>query len=66
MRHAGWRMTLAADLLVSQGGTVGGVARSVGYGSPFTFSTAFKRAFGMSPRAYRDSAAARGVTVASA
>ena len=33
---------------------VGGTARQVGYGSPFTFSTAFKRTYGQSPRAYRD------------
>jgi AraC-like DNA-binding protein len=50
----GWRMTLAADLLRSPGATVGGVARNVGYSSPFTFSTAFKRAFGLSPRDYRN------------
>jgi AraC-like DNA-binding protein len=39
--------------------TVGGVARQVGYGSPFTFSTAFKRTYGTSPRAYRDDLMAR-------
>ena len=39
----GWRMALAADLLLDPSATVGGVARQVGYGSPFTFSTAFKR-----------------------
>jgi AraC-like DNA-binding protein len=48
-----WRMALAADLLREDGATVGSVARRVGYGSPFTFSTAFKRAHGMSPTAYR-------------
>ena len=41
--------------------TVGGVARQVGYGSPFTFSTAFKRTYGTSPRAYRDDVTARSV-----
>jgi len=50
----GWRMALAADLLLEPGATVGGTARQVGYGSPFTFSTAFKRTYGQSPRAYRD------------
>jgi AraC-like DNA-binding protein len=49
----GWRLALAADLLLEPGVTVSGVARQVGYGSPFTFSTAFKRAYGASPRAYR-------------
>ena len=63
----GWRMALAADLLLEPGATVGGTARQVGYGSPFTFSTAFKRTYGQSPRAYRDArqevaAAHRGVT----
>ena len=50
----GWRMALAADLMVQPDATVTAVARQVGYGSPFTFSTAFKRAHGRSPRAYRD------------
>ncbi len=39
----GWRLTLAADLLREPGGTVGSVARQVGYGSSFALSTAFKR-----------------------
>jgi AraC-like DNA-binding protein len=51
---AGWRMALAADLLLEPGASVTAVARQVGYGSPFTFSTAFKRTYGASPRAYRD------------
>lgn len=50
----GWRMSLAADLIVEPGATVTAVAKAVGYSSPFTFSTAFKRAHGRSPRAYRD------------
>ena len=48
-----WRMALAADLLVAGDATVGAVAGEVGYGSPFTFSTAFKREYGRSPKAYR-------------
>ena len=48
-----WRMALAADLLREADATVGRVAATVGYGSPFTFSTAFKRAVGVSPRAHR-------------
>ena len=33
--------------------TVSAVSRRVGYSSPFTFSTAFKRAYGRSPSEYR-------------
>ena len=51
-----WRMALAADLLVAGDATVGAVAHTVGYGSPFTFSTAFKREYGLSPKAFRDRA----------
>ena len=54
----GWRMALAADLLLADGATVTAVARATGYSSPFTFSTAFKRAHATSPRAYRDRARA--------
>jgi len=50
----GWRLALAADLLLEPGSTVGAVARRVGYGSPFTFSTAFKRVYGVSPKAHRN------------
>ncbi|MDX6584675.1 MAG: hypothetical protein QOI10_3859 [Solirubrobacterales bacterium] len=48
-----WRLALAADLLCEPETTVGRVARQVGYGSPFTFSTAFKRQYGMSPQDHR-------------
>ena len=48
-----WRLALAADLLLEPGSSVSAVSRRVGYGSPFTFSTAFKRAYGHSPRAHR-------------
>lgn len=48
-----WRMALAADLIAQRDATVTSVAAAVGYGSPFTFSTAFKRRHGLSPRAYR-------------
>ena len=53
---ANWRMALAADLLREPGAVVGAVARQVGYTSPFTFSTAFKRVYGVAPRAYHDAA----------
>jgi AraC-like DNA-binding protein len=45
-----WRMTVAADLLHEPGATVSAVAARVGYPSPFTFSAAYKRHFGASPR----------------
>lgn len=48
-----WRLDRAADLLYAPGATVGAVARSVGYGTPFAFSTAFKRAYGISPAQHR-------------
>lgn len=50
---AGWRITLAADLLREPGATVASVARQVGYGSPFALSTAFKRVRGISPQQHR-------------
>jgi AraC-like DNA-binding protein len=62
----GWRLALAADLLLEPGATVGAVARQVGYGTPFTFSTAFKRVYGLSPRTYRDrGSASPGIALAS-
>ncbi len=50
----GWRLALAADLLHEPDATVGSVARRVGYSSPFTFSTAFKRVYGVSPQGHRN------------
>ena len=55
---AGWRLALAADLLREPAASVTSVARQVGYHSPFTFSTAFKRAYGVSPRTHRERTAA--------
>ncbi len=49
----GWRLALASDLLLEPDTTVGAVARKVGYRSQFTFSTAFKRRYGVSPQAHR-------------
>jgi AraC-like DNA-binding protein len=49
----GWRIALAADLLLEPGATVGSVADRVGYGSPFALSTAFKRLRGMSPQEFK-------------
>ena len=53
----GWRIALAADLLLEPGATIGSVAPQVGYGSPFALSTAFKRIRGVSPREHRAAAA---------
>ncbi len=49
----GWRLTLAADLLREDDSTIGAIASEVGYGSPFSLSTAFKRVWGISPTRYR-------------
>jgi AraC-like DNA-binding protein len=49
----GWRIALAADLLLEPGATIGSVAHQVGYGSPFALSTAFKRVRGVSPQQHR-------------
>jgi len=49
----GWRLALAADLLVSSDTTVAAVARQVGYATPFSLSVAFKRVHGLSPQQYR-------------
>ena len=49
----GWRLALAADLLRSGEHTLAAVARQVGYATPFAFSSAFKRARGVSPAHYR-------------
>ena len=51
-----WRMARAADLLCQPDETVASVAEKIGYSSPFSFSTAFKRVRGMSPQEYRSSA----------
>ena len=48
-----WRLSLAAELLRGSDASVEQVARQVGYVSPFAFSTAFKKAHGLSPRAFR-------------
>ncbi len=49
----GWRIALAADLLLEPDATIGSVAHQVGYGSPFALSAAFKRVRGISPREHR-------------
>jgi AraC-like DNA-binding protein len=52
-----WRLALAADLLRSSEVTIAAVARQVGYSTPFALSSAFKRAYGVSPNTHRAAAA---------
>jgi AraC-like DNA-binding protein len=49
---------MAADMLRSSRTTIAAIARQVGYGTPFALSSAFKRAYGVSPNTYRADAAA--------
>ncbi len=49
----GWRIALAADLLLEPDATIAAVARQVGYATPFALSAAFKRERGVSPRDHR-------------
>lgn len=53
-----WRMGLAARTLRQAGAPVAALARSVGYTSESSFSNAFKRVMGVSPRGYRDASRA--------
>lgn len=53
-----WRLALAADLLVGSDLTLSAVAARVGYGNSYALSAAFKRAHGVSPRAFRERQAA--------
>ncbi len=57
MQHVtGLRLKRAAYLLQSTPQTLVAIARAVGYESAFALSHAFKRAFGVSPKQYRDRA----------
>jgi AraC-like DNA-binding protein len=49
-----YRLARAAGQLRTTNVPIGEIASNVGYESSFTFSRAFKRAFGIPPRAYRD------------
>lgn len=53
------RMEAAATLLRYTGEKISAIAARVGYGDAFAFSTAFRRHFGCSPRAYRSSLGTR-------
>lgn len=48
-----WRLAKAADLLANERLTLSAISRQVGYASPFSFSTAFKKRYGVSPQEYR-------------
>ncbi|NWA25736.1 AraC family transcriptional regulator [Pseudomonas gingeri] len=50
-----WRMLLAMRMLRGTRKTLGELAETLGYASESSFSNAFKRVVGRSPRAYRDS-----------
>ena len=50
-----WRLALAADMVRGSDTTIAAIARHVGYATPFALSTAFKRAYGVSPNGYRRS-----------
>lgn len=56
---ARWRLAMGADLLSSTDATIATIARRTGYANPFSFSAAFKRRHGVSPREFRDSLAGR-------
>jgi AraC-like DNA-binding protein len=47
------RMTLASDYVRATPLAIGDIARLVGYGDESSFTRAFRRGFGMTPRAYR-------------
>lgn len=49
----GWRMQVAGRLLKEKRGHLEEVALAIGYDSEAAFSKAFKREFGINPRAYR-------------
>jgi AraC-like DNA-binding protein len=55
-----WRLALAADMLRTGPTTIATIARQVGYGTPFALSSAFKRAYGMSPNAHREASRRSG------
>lgn len=47
------RMEKAEELLMASERPIRSIAYALGFADPFAFSTAFKRFYGMSPRAYR-------------
>ncbi len=55
-----WRIHLAREALASGRSTITSVAHDVGYSSEAAFRSAFRRATGLQPRAYRRSASQSG------
>ncbi|RAY13555.1 AraC family transcriptional regulator [Actinomadura craniellae] len=55
-----WRMRLARRALREEDTPLSALARSLGYTSESAFSTAFKRAVGVAPKRYRDTARGSG------
>ncbi len=53
------RLERASALLLDQNMTVASIARNVGYTCPTSFTTAFKRRYGVSPKVYQISARKR-------
>lgn len=47
------RSRKAAELLIYADASIGGIARSLGYSTPTHFARAFRKATGVSPRAFR-------------
>ncbi|MDV2979903.1 MULTISPECIES: AraC family transcriptional regulator [Micrococcaceae] len=56
-----WRLAKAADLMADERLTLTTISRQVGYASPFSFSTSFKKRYGVSPQEYRRRQPATGV-----
>ena len=54
-----WRLTTAARLLQETDTPVAGVARRVGYSTPFALTNAFRRKYGVAPSHYRRACLAR-------
>jgi len=52
---AGWRLKLAAEVLLSSNANVGEIAAEVGYASEAAFNRVFKREFGCPPAQFRRS-----------
>lgn len=48
-----WRMRLAREALLEDGGTLASVARQIGYASEYAFAAAFKREVGEAPGRWR-------------
>jgi AraC-like DNA-binding protein len=61
-----WRMRLAREALLENGGTLASVARQIGYASEYAFAAAFKREVGEAPGRWRAKQLGRTPPAASA